>query len=549
MATIRKHQPKLGIQGSVLAWLDPWAPESSKRTMRTGTGRIYPPQDPTPSPEAFAAVLKEMGAQFYLHHVFPSLEGQEALLEAMEAFDLELCLGNEYGNINGPWVEGTNRYDVPDAAVVEAARSGRLIGLLYDEPAHLQINAAQYRKDGWHPHWGATDGLGLEAASEKVLEAVRSRVEHVRSLLRAHGLDPESAPLIAEHVFPVMFHTHARAGMDPCPKVMKESFQPLQLATAIGAAKEYGRALWICADLWGPDAGSWFTRTSGFPGHSPEEFASALRLGYLMGPTHLFVENVDVLLRFTGERFERTAFGEVWEAFVRGFVPAHPLTWSHREADPDIAIIHSDDGNYGQNERLYGDRGSGPERSESIFHVWHLVSHGTIPAHGSCMHIPGFDFPRHRLRKAVPVEAYPLLQGCNPPLAGAMHPLFYPANNPLVFDEHLRDGELGGAKLVFLAGSRSTERAIGIARAQAEKGALVVAAEWLLPRELRASRRTGEGFWLVTEDLLSDEVREAAAPYLGSPDCWTQRFGDVEVRIRPGDPAGFTLDFEVRRRE
>src|SRR5690606_11335438 len=47
------------------------------------------------------------------------------------------------------------------------------------------------------------------------------------------------APLISEHVFPVMFHAKARAGMDVCPKIMKESFQSLQLATSLGAAQQY----------------------------------------------------------------------------------------------------------------------------------------------------------------------------------------------------------------------------------------------------------------------------------------------------------------------
>src|SRR5690606_21218218 len=157
------------------------------------------------------------------------------------------------------------------------------------------------------------------------------------------------------------------------------------------------------------------------------------------GPTHLFVENVDALVRFTGERFERTAFGHVWEEFALKWVAENPLEWSHLDARPDIAIIHSDDSNYGQNARLFGDRQSGPEKSQSIFHVWHLISHGAIPAHGSCMHIPGFDFPRHRLRKAVPVEEFPLPGGCGPDLAGSMHPLFYPVNNAVAFDEHARE--------------------------------------------------------------------------------------------------------------
>lgn len=102
----------------------------------------------------------------------------------------------------------------------------------------------------------------------------------------------------------------------------------------------------------GPDTGKWFTRFPGFPGHSPQEFESALKMGYLMGPTHLFVENIDVLLRHKPEGFMKTEFGEVWLQFVRKFIPENPLTWHHAQADPDIAVIHSDDSNYGQNERL-----------------------------------------------------------------------------------------------------------------------------------------------------------------------------------------------------
>ncbi|MBW7461756.1 hypothetical protein K0U00_47665, partial [Paenibacillus sepulcri] len=159
--------------------------------------------------------------------------------------------------------------------------------------------------------------------------------------------------------------------------IMKESFQPLQLGTALGAAKQYGCPMWICADLWGPDIGHWFTRISGFPGHSPQEFESALRMGYLMAPTHLFTENVDVLLHRMDNRFALTEFGEVWERFVKDYVPNHPLAWRHSQADADIAVIVSEDSNYGQNDRLYGNRElAAPQTSASLFAVWHLLSHG-----------------------------------------------------------------------------------------------------------------------------------------------------------------------------
>lgn len=543
----KPRRPRLGIQGPVLAWQDPWAGDASDRIMRTGTGMPYPSQDPAPSGEQFVEALQSLGADFYVHHMMPGMEGQSDMIRDMIRYGMDVCLGNEYGNINGPWTEGTNRWDVPDEAILEAARSGRLIGLLYDEPEHLQINAGQYRKDGWFPHWGATDGLFLEESYHFLVTAAAARTEHVRSLLKRHGLRTEGAPLVSEHVFPVMLHAKARAGMAVCPKVMKESFQALQLGTALGAAKQYGRPMWICADLWGPDIGHWFTRISGFPGHSPGEFESALRMGYLMAPTHLFAENVDVLLYRRDGGFVRTEFGEVWERFVRDFVPRHPLSWRHDEADADIAIIASDDSNYGQNSRLFGNRElEAPESSMSIFQIWHLLSHGSVPSHGSCMHIPGYAFPRQELKKRVPPEGYPLRAGCAELPQTATHPLFDPVNNALVFDEHVRDHQLGHPKLILAAGSRLSPETLAAIRRRAEDGTVVIVAEWLVPTAWKENRRypTG-GVWTVVKDFLSDDVRETAAPYLGEGDCWRQRFGDTEVRFYKADETGCTLQAEV----
>ncbi|WP_223830066.1 hypothetical protein [Paenibacillus arenilitoris] len=543
-------KPKLGLQGPVVAWQDCWAGEASDQLMRTGTGSIYPSQDPLPPPGQFVEAMRELGAEFYVHHMFPSLAGQAEMIRDMAMYGMEVCLGNEYGNINGPYVEGTNRYDVPDEALLEAARSGMLIGLLYDEPEHLQINASQYRKDAYLPHWGGTEGCSLAESQASVGAAVAARVGHVRDVLEKAGLDADGVPLVSEFVFPTMFHALARAGMAVCPKIMKESFQSLQLSTALGAARQYGRAMWICADLWGPDAGPWFTRTSGFPGHSPEEYASALRMGYYMGPTHLFTENIDVLLRYGDGRFRKTEFGDVWDEFARGFVPEHPLTWSHRDADPDIVFIHSDDSNYGQNARLFGNRGlAAPEATQSVFHVWHLLSHGTIPAHGSCMHIPGYAFPRKRLKAEVPKERFPLEQGWPFPSGERVHPLYYPVNNVLVYDEKVRERQLGRPKLIVVAGERIEDETLKAVRRRAEAGATVVIAGWLAEGNWPESGRAGEGTWLVTDSFLTDErVMETVKPFLGSPDCWIQRFGGTEVRMSKADERGFTLDFEISGR-
>ncbi|ANY70319.1 hypothetical protein BBD42_30350 [Paenibacillus sp. BIHB 4019] len=557
---------KFGMQGTVIGWQDPWAQTASELYMRTGTGQIYPSQDPPPGRQAFMEQLKQLQADFYVHHVFPGLEGQQELLADMLAYGMELCLGNEYGNINGPWEEGTNRYDIPDEQIRLAAASGLLIGLLFDEPEHLQINAAQYRKDGWFPHWSSLtmEQENVAALREALTAAVAKRDAHVRSIVTEVQVPSPSpgtsnVPLISEQVFPVLFHAQARGGMALCPKIMKESFQSLQLATALGAAKQYNRPLWLCADLWGPDAGEWPIRTPGFPGHSPAEFASALRMGYLMSPTHLFVENVDALMRFDGHSFQQTAFGDVWQQFRQEFVAAHPLPYSHMDASADIAFIHSDDSNYGQNERPFGSLAAAmPQESQSIFHVWHLLSHRTIPAHGSCMHIPGYTFPRHRLKASIAEERFPLWKGAQLPPApaaaaanrdgtAAVHPLFFPLNNVLVYDEFAAEPQLAGAKLIIAAGSSLSSGTLRAMRRRAEHaGAVVLVALWLLPEAWKQRCIfPGGGAWLPTADFLSDETAELARPFLGRPDCWVQRFGNKEVHFHKGDHGGFTLDFEL----
>jgi hypothetical protein len=546
------HKPKIGIQGPVVSWQDPWAGDASDQVMRTGTGSVCPSQDAKPEPKHFLNALKELGAEFYVHNTIPGMDFEEDLMKDLIETGMDIVLGNEYGNINGPYVEGTNRHDVPDEAVIRAGKSGKCIGLLYDEPEHLQINVMQYRKDGWFPHFGDTDNMTLDEARNKVEQAVAARDRHVRSLLRGLGAAENSMPLIAEQVFPTMFYTLARGGMDVSPKIMKESFQSLQLSTAIGAAKQYNRNLWICADLWGPDVGEWFTRFQGFPGHSPEEFASALRMGYYMGPSHLFAENIDVLLKYRDSNFIKSEFGEVWDEFIHKFIPENPLTWDFTMADPDIVIIHSDDSNYGQNARIFGSRTwDDVAPSQSIFHIWHLLSRGAIPAHGSCQHIPGFDFPRHVLKKNVPIEQFPLENGYAFDQDKWVHPLFYPVNNVLAYDAHVSEQQLGQPKLILVGGSSVSAETLAAVRKRAEQGATVVVAEWLLngtaDAKLRNSGKSGEGQWIVTGDFLSGQVKEAVEPFLGQEKRWMQRFGQTEVRMYAKDERGFTLDFEIAK--
>ncbi|QJD81998.1 hypothetical protein [Cohnella herbarum] len=131
------------------------------------------------------------------------------------------------------------------------------------------------------------------------------------------------------------------------------------------------------------------------------------------------------------------------------------MEWSHSEANADIVFIYADDSNYGQNERLYGNRHLRAEdASLSVFQVWHLLSHGTIPAHGSCMFISRYSFPRHQLKANTAADRFPLERGTVFEAEHRVHSLFDPMNNVLVFDETVTEQELGQPKLIVVAGSR-----------------------------------------------------------------------------------------------
>lgn len=542
-----QDRPALGIQGPVVAMHDPWAGAGSDAIMRTGTGVTIASQDPPMSPGGFVAALRRLGADFYVHHVIPTEPTGDRMLRDLDDAGIDVVLGNEFGNINGPYVEGTNRYDLPTAEIEAAVGCGRLAGVLYDEPEHLQLHASQYRKDAFLPHFGDTAGLSADESIDLIDTTIRGIVGDV-----AHAVDHGSAgrasggrvPVLAEQVFPVLFHTFARGGMTPTPKVMKESFQSLQLATALGASLQYGRDLWICADLWGPDIGPWITRAPGFPGHSPAEFASALRMAYLFAPSAMFVENLDVLLRHAGDdAIVLTEYGEVWQQFVRDYVPATPLRWSFDEATADVVIIHAEDSDFGRGRDPFGNRSAtAPATSRSVFEAWHVISHGTIPAHGSSLHIAGYEFPR-ALLDDVPRAQFPLPRGAAQQTR--VHGLFHASRNVLVFDEHVTDARLGAPELLFVVGSRLPRRTLALVRSRAEAGATVVIAEWLTAEPWSSSQTFGAGQWIVVDRVDSDEVIAAVQPFLGRADEWTQRFGDTEIRITPADGWGETLTFEI----
>ncbi len=269
--------------------------------------------------EQLGMALNEVGAQFTLFYdsLAPRKPNACARIDALcQRLQMPFLFNNTYGDIYGPWLPGTGRAAYSVEQLEQAAATGLFHGVVWDEVEHRQLHGVD---TGSAPYFFDARGLTPLQCYDKMVEVVTG----IAAGYAAHG-----AESVAEMVFPVLMHELARAGMHPAPKVLKESFNPLALAIAMGAALQYKRELWAVADLWGlvPFWGSLFTgEWEGAPAHSPDEFLSALLLCYWLGLDAVYTEglyNLIMPIHTTPEEWQDLA--------------AHPLF--HRGGDNPLAM-------------------------------------------------------------------------------------------------------------------------------------------------------------------------------------------------------------------
>lgn len=527
---------KFGVQNSVIAWDDPWHRESCKTMMRTGEGAWFPSQDRPPEKREFLDCIKNvLGVDFYVHHVMPNDAEISELIQDLDEYGIDYILANEFGNANKFYTEGTNRYDISPELIQKAATSKHFLGLLYDETEHLQLNNLIYQKNPHLFQWGNPNGLPVDAMEENL-------VENVRRFVRKAG-----CPVYGEVLFATLYHAFNRAGMRLSAKAIKEIWQPMQFAVALGAARQYGIPLSITVDLWGPDVGNWFTRIWGFPGHSPEEFEAGLRMAYYLSPEIMFVENCDALL-WHKEGFVLTPFGEVYRNFIEEY-REKKLPYSANDAVAEIAVIRSEDGLFSRKGTFYGkglygaDAPMPDEKACSFFDVMHVLSHGQLPSDGSTPYLTGHDvFPSARYpRDGKTMQTFPLEQGVqtNEPLT---HTLFMPLNNVLVFDSFAGYDCLEESRLIILCGSRISEGTAKAVLRRAEEGAKVIAANWF---------RGQLPGWKIkfVHDFAGAEFLREAEPFIGTNTEWKIRFSDYQLRITNPSRDKISLKIDLSRRQ
>ena len=426
--------------------------------------------------------------------------------------------------------DGRQYFKFPPELIAELADTENLLGLMYDEAEHMQSTSDPERAER-HGIAGLGRPFMYDPAGDVLTDAADGLAEAAADARRVY--EDTGLSLYTEHVFPIMFHPFARAGYVAAPKILKESWSPIVIAQAMGAAIQYDTELWITPDLWFPGT---------YPGHSVEEYRSALLLAYHMGADCIYTENlafdhnnqgIGSLILYDDDRYEVTPYGEVTKWFIHDYVPAHPRHYSFRELKPRIAIIRQEDGCYGQATAWLPDTLFGhPEwqstlETEAWFKLWHLLSLGVVPADTLSWHAGS--------------------------MARRSYQVFAPLDGVVVFDHHVRKKHFAEADLIILTGIGVSEATLADVAERVREGAVCIGMHALLPESVQAetgengSFEDGAGRWIATTDFLAPHVRQAIIPFLPQHDRIRYRFGDHEVHIRPIDDDLDRLEASVHR--
>lgn len=433
--------------------------------------------------------------------------------------------------------DGRHFYDASDAMLAGWGACRRLDGLLYDEAELMQLwrngsatgkvtgeNSGISQRDATDPYqpWLWRPAGRIEEA-EAAFTAAAS--ELARRYAR-HGVK-----LRTEHVLPVLFHSFARAGWTATTKVLKEGWAGPYLACAMGAALQYGRELSVCVDLWDG---------ARYPGHSPREYGSALRLAYHLGADCIYTESLDAdfnnqrlgsLILVDKDAYSVTPCGEEALRFRHAYLPAHPRDYRFRDLRPRVAIIRQEDTCFGQAcswipDHLFGStEWHSTGTTEAWLRLWHLLSNGVIPADSLSWHAGS--------------------------LRSRPHQLFAPQNGVVVFDHRVKGELLAGVEVIFLTGLGVSPETLAGVEAQVAAGATCVALPHLLPAAVaRATGRNGSlkdgaGRWVATEDFLAPHARQAVQQVLPVEGTLRYRFGNRTVVFRPGDGDPDQLEVEI----
>ncbi len=471
--------------------------------------------------EAYRAI----GFDFYSWHIWGSTELDEykIMRDWADHEETGLLVNQEGGPrpaADAKIYDHPGHFYQPDKQIVRAlCQSKKFLGFTYDEAEHWQMNGVNVTS-GPQPfvsHFADTQNLNLEDAHKAVQNNLKKLMSRCFPGFARNAFNTNKLPVVMlENVFPVMMHMFAKAGFGMSMKLLKESVTPVQLGMALGACAQYHVPLWPCIDMWG--LGGYQVQ------HKPTDVLSALRMSFYTGSQRCYIENFnyeDSLYSSSNGHAVLNEYAEAIRKFRSEELPELKRSWQPHDFRPTIAIIRYEDSDWGQMPAkgwilgtLFGSNVMPDDDTRYWHRIWSLIMHQkTAPV--------GVNF-NQRLGGVTPMN------------------IFFPSNNAGVFDHTVTNAELfSRTKLVFLTGKHISAGTMRMLHGLVKDGVTVVTTSRLAPHGMTLKKnqvfselKSGDGSWIVCDDVLNTEAAVRLAPMLGSANEFRLGFHNHTVTFR-----------------
>ncbi len=402
-------------------------------------------------------------------------------------------------------------FKFPEAVLRSLNESPAVWGIQYDELEHSQITrnlTLTLRHPGVElVSLAEPTGMDFKSADQAVFEGAKSLVDECKKF----GTDK----IVTEHVWPVLFHNFARAGITPAYKQMKENWSNVWAACAMGACLQYNKELWACIDFWNHNT---------FPGHSAKELRGNLLFAYWSGVDKAYIESVgnhtyDITDDNSIRLKER---GEVLSRFAKNYVPKNPRNYTFRDFEPEIAIIRFDDTEWGQGDSVYCTVDVNREGVDKLRLYWKDWLFGAYNLHTS-PESEEWIKAWHTITHGV-VKKEALSWNAGNYYSQMPHRSFAPVNSPIVFDDTVTKEHLQTVKLAFLCGLYISENTLDdVASLVKTNGLVVVTSSRFAPEKLQKQYisgtkefRDGKGKWIITDDMAGGKLKKVVKQFIGN---------------------------------
>jgi hypothetical protein len=447
----------------------------------------------------------QLGVSFYDLHFGDQVDLLPPILETCDRLGISYLLNFERAPIG---------WSPPINLITDLQNRPGFAGFILDEADHMQINAhwpvvKYYGYDNQH-YLAETAGLDLLEARQVVQAALKQRKSACQVADKA---------AYVEFLFPVMMHTAAQVGLNLSPKILKETCGPIMLATAMGAAVQYGVSFGVDVDYW------WHNEAIG---HSVERFNSALLLAYWSGADLVYIEGGAA---YSDDHPIGKQIEAAYKTFLQDYLPTHPRPYTWRDFQPEIGIVRFDDCCFDERQRYLGEYpgplyGHIPAEAENVewLNIWSLLTHGFV-RNDSASH----QWEARRFGSRT---------------------LFAPLHNVAVYDHEVRYEALSELRLIFLTGVTISPETYSAVERCVSEGATCVLPPRLSPPgasfegiSVITKVDHGRGGWLIVPEFyqlhyecfcggpLNPLLREELKPLIGDGDHLTYNFGRWQARF------------------